>query len=70
MMPKVLSVCIYVEPHAGCGSTIDKSIVRLIRKSVVAILDRNKPTRIIGSRLRTMHVNDSSRLQHGSDISK
>ena len=39
MMPKVLSVRTYVEPYAGCGSTVDKSMVRLIRKSVVAILD-------------------------------
>ena len=39
MMPKVLSVRTYVEPCAGYGSTIDKSMVRLIRKSVVAILD-------------------------------
>ena len=39
MMPKVLSVRTYVELCVGCGSTVDKSMVRLIRKSVVAILD-------------------------------
>jgi len=61
IMPKVLSVRTYVEPRAGCGSTVDKSIVGLIRKSVAAILDRNKPTRTTGSGLRTMHVNDSTR---------
>ena len=39
MMPKVLSIRIYVEPRVGYGSTVDKSMVGLIRKSVVAILD-------------------------------
>jgi hypothetical protein len=66
IVPKVLSVRTYVEPRAGCGSTVDKSMVGLSRKTVVAIFDRNKPTRTIGSELRTMHVNDSSKSGVGT----